>query len=432
MKPQLNRAFIQALTITLIVVVSILPAHAGVITGSTSSEEFQANRDFAQRYNLVFDTNLAEGVLLQAEVSGEFSQVPSPETQLTASIPLNLERLELLVDQGTWGGRLGNRIRTTLDKYTIYDQEFAGVEAQVVTDNLGATLLLGAELENSSLVAAINSQYQLNPKLQIGGTVVALGLGEVDTQTVYGINSYFTPLPSLVIGAQYFQNNELVGGSALEIVAWTQLAGVTLRADLAQVDPNYVAPLANSAETYISGAKGYTLSAGTTIGSLGLSAEYSTHDYEAAAEKRVTKGVSAALPLIPQHLEVEANYRLVDVDALYSPSYASSTVGLGSKLTLTDQITLKAGYEVGKEGDRTTKQSVTADLKLHQTNVTAGYLYKEDALRQIQQEAGMEFGYQINDYTRVTAKYRLINFDNIDDSMDFKENFTGAELKLQF
>ena len=404
MKPRLNRAFIQVLTIILILVLLVPSAHAGVITGSTSSEDFQTNRDFAQRYNLVFDTNLAEGILLQTEVSGEFPTVPSPETPLTASVPLNLERLELLVEQEGWGGRLGNRIRTTLDRYTIYDQELAGVEAQIVSGNLGSTLVLGIEPEDFSIVAAINSQYQLTPKLQIGGTVVTVGLGESNVQTVYGVNGYFTPLPNLVIGGQYFRNNEVLGGSALEIIAWTQLAGVTLRADLTQVDPNYATPLgANSTATYISGAKGYNVSAGGALGSVGLSAEYGVHNYEAAGERRTAKGVTAVFPVIPQRLDVEANYHLVDVDALYSPSYSSSTAGLGSNLALTDQITLKAGY-----------------------------LYKEDGLRQTQQEAGVELGYQINDYTRLTAKYRLINFDNIDDSADFKESFTAAELKLQF
>lgn len=419
----------------------IFPDRGGVITGSTNSEDYKSGREFSQRYNLVFNTGISDGIWAQTEVSGDFTDLMRaqnrdfPDLSRPVSTPLEVERVELFVDKDEWNARFGNRLRTTLDTYTLYDQELLGAEAQVRAGGLGATVIMGQNQDQR--IAAINGQYQLTPDFQVGGTVVSTGREDEESRVNYGLNSYMQVFPGVELGGQYYRNEEEEGGSALDLTAWTALAGLNLEANFSKVDQNYWAPLAERSEdTYIPGRTGYDLSADTMLGTLGLSAHYGVHDQEDTAERRVSKGVGARVPLIPNRLDVEAQYNLVDVDALYSADYSEKFLNLDSTLKLTDQVTLKAGYELN-DGSQSDISSISADIGMDLTDkasLTAEVTYgKEDGYRKsTSKEAGLEFGYSINEFTQFTANYHLINFDSSLENEDFRSNQALAEVKLKF
>lgn len=418
-----------------------------VVTGSTNSEEWEEETEFHQKYNLVFDTKVADGITAQAEISGDFSSLfqanpgYAPELPQYGSTPVELERLDLYIDRGAWSARISNRLRATLDRYTLYDQELVGAEAQVVVGNLGTTFIVGQDAAES-LVTAVNGQYQLHPNIQVGGTVVSLETQDRLRQTNYGVNSYLRLLPGLEIGGQYYLSSEFEGGTALDITAWSYLAGINLQAEFTQVDENYYAALApGSSDTYIPGSRSYKLSAGTRVGRVDLAAQYGIDEYETPGVTEVTKEVSrefsASLPVIPEKLRISASYRLVDVDDLYSPDYSTSIVNLGSELQLTDEITIKAGYELMQSSDSSSYRSVNADVGMNLNQKTRLYadilVGKEDGYQKSTlREAGLQLGYNFDEYTELIANYRLIDFDSSLDQEDYQSNMASAELRLQF
>ncbi|NLY56791.1 MAG: hypothetical protein GX058_09845 [Firmicutes bacterium] len=414
----------------------------GVVTGSTGSERWEEETEFAPRYNLVFTTDVGPDMWAEAEISGDFSYLFAPDreifpqTEQRKLTPVEIERVDLFINKETMSARLSNRLYTSLDRYTLYDQELLGGEAQVILGNLGTTVIVG-KLLDTTLVTAVNGQYWLHPNWQLGGTIVSAAHREAGQSTNYGINSLLRLWPGLEVGGQYYINSE-EGATALELTVWSHLAGVNLQADFTRIDPRYWSPLASgSAETYIPGSKGYRLQANTVLGKVGLSAEYGVHDYELAAETVVSREVAANLPVIPDRLEMEAKYRLVDVDALYTPDYTASSVEIGSNIVLTDQITLKAGYELSWDTNDNSYRSVNADVNVDlndKTQLSAGFtLGKEEGDRQINhKEAGFALGYHFNDDTELTAKYRLIDFDSNMDEEDYQASQASAELKLTF
>lgn len=80
----------------------IFPDRGGVITGSTNSEDYKSGREFSQRYNLVFNTGISDGIWAQTEVSGDFTDLMRaqnrdfPDLSRPVSTPLEVERVELL------------------------------------------------------------------------------------------------------------------------------------------------------------------------------------------------------------------------------------------------------------------------------------------------------------------------------------------------